>query len=159
MVYPTSLCASTPSASICQDSNPDHTIVTQTATFSCPIGQCSATPVAAQLATLTVYNAGQNNITWYVTAPSSSNVPNLIHCGPDSGNNTGGSVCIGNYPIGYTVTLTAAPTGAAPGGSSFGGWSENCGSYNPVTQVFTPNLAATCTLTLNSNETVGVIFN
>jgi len=154
MVRP-AICATNPipTPSVCTDSNPDGTVVTQTATFTCPIGQCGE-PVAAQLATLTVYNTGQNSTTWYVTAPSSGGVADLIHCGPDSGNNTGGSVCIGSYPIGYTVTLTESPTG-----SSFGGWSENCGGYDPVTQVYTPNLTATCTLTLNSNETVGVIFN
>ncbi len=158
MVRPAS-CATDPTPSICVDSNPDNTVVTQTATFSCPQGPCTLVPVAAQMATLTVYNVGQNPTTWYVTAPSSSGVADLIHCGPDSGNNTGGSVCIGNYPIGYAVTLTAYPTGTDPGGSSFNGWSENCGGYDPGTGVYTPNLTSTCTVTLNSNETVGVIFN
>jgi uncharacterized protein YjdB len=148
MVRPSS-CASNPSQSICTDSNPDGTVVTQTATFTCPIGQCGS-PVAAQLATLTVYNAGQNNSSWLVTAPSSTGVPNLIHCGPSSpGLGLGFSVCVGTYPIGSTVTLTESPAG-----SSFGGWSDNC-----ETALNTPNTTPTCTVTLDSNYTVGAIFN
>jgi uncharacterized protein YjdB len=156
MVRP-AICATNPipTPSVCLDSNPDGTVVTQTATFSCPIGQCGL-PVAAQLATLTVYNAGQNSTTWLVTAPSNTNPAySLIHCGPASpGDGLGASVCIGTYPIGSTVTLTET----APG-SSFGGWSENCGGYNPITMVYTPDTSPTCTITLDSNETVGAIFN
>ncbi|MGA3161116.1 MAG: Ig-like domain-containing protein [Terracidiphilus sp.] len=148
MVRPAS-CASNPSQSICTDSNPDGTVVTAQGTFTCPIGQCG-NPVAAQLATLTVYNAGQNNSSWLVTAPSSTGVPNLIHCGPSSpGLGLGFSVCVGTYPIGSTVTLTESPAG-----SSFGGWSDNC-----ETALNTPNTTPTCTVTLTSNYTVGAIFN
>jgi hypothetical protein len=135
---------------IVEAANPDTTLVTQTATFSCPVGQCSPTPVAAQLATLTVYNAGENTTTWLITAPSNSDPTySLIHCGPDSGNNPGGSVCEGNYPIGSTVTLTASPSNA-----TFGGWSDNCETTANV-----PNTSPTCTVTLTNNETVGAIFN
>jgi hypothetical protein len=106
--------------------------------------------VSEQLATLTVYNAGENTTTWMVTAPSNTNPAySLIHCGPDSGNNTGGSVCEGNYPIGSFVTLTETSPG-----SSFGGWSDNC-----ETAPNTPNTTPTCTVQLTTNETVGAIFN
>jgi uncharacterized protein YjdB len=156
MVRPAS-CATNPTQSVCVDSNTDGTVVTQTATFSCPVGQCGE-PVAAQLATLTVYNAGQNNLTWLVTAPSSTEVVDLIHCGPGSViAGMGASVCVGTYPIGSSVTLTESPAD-----SSFGGWSENCGTavVNPGGSItYTPDTGPTCTVTLNSNYTVGVIFN
>jgi hypothetical protein len=126
--------------------NPDKTVVTATATFTCPVGQCSA-PVAGQLSTLTVYNAGQNNTTWLVTAPSNNDpTTQLIHCGPDSSNfGYGTPVCIATYPAGTTVTLTVAN----PQNSTFGGWSSNC----TVTNTYQ------CTVTLADDETVGAIFN
>jgi hypothetical protein len=52
------------------------------------------------------------------------------------------------------VTLTESPAD-----TSFGGWSENCGGYDPATKIYTPDTSSTCTVTLDSNYTVGVIFN
>jgi hypothetical protein len=57
----------------------------------------------------------------------------------------GGAACTGNYVLGTTVTLTAAPSA----GSTFGGWSTNC----------IPDTAPTCSIVMNNNEPVGAIFN
>jgi hypothetical protein len=134
---------------VAEAQNPDGTEVTALSTFSCPLGNCFA-PVSAQLATLTVYNAGANSTTWLVTAPSNTGQANLIHCGPGSeAAGLGAPVCEANYPVGSTVTLTESPTG-----SSFGGWSANC-----ETAVDVPNTTATCPVSLTTNETVGAIFN
>jgi hypothetical protein len=56
-----------------------------------------------------------------------------------------GAGCAGNFVLGTTVTLTAAPAA----GSTFGGWSANC---LPVT-------AVSCSIVMNNNEPVGTIFN
>lgn len=143
-------------------------IQTATATFTCPEptnpiqpGECyQGSQVASLLATVTVYNEGLNTTTWLVTAPSATGTPDVIHCGPGSNNaGLGGSVCVGTYPIGTTVTLTAT-------GGNFGGWSSSCTTINP-----NPSTAAgpnTCTFTItagtdttpaNSNISVGAIFN
>jgi hypothetical protein len=58
---------------------------------------------------------------------------------------TSGAGCTGNFVLGSTVTLTAAPAA----GSTFGGWSANC----------TPDTATSCTIVMNNNEPVGAIFN
>jgi hypothetical protein len=131
--------------------NPDGTVVLSNAvSFTCEDPNttvCDPTQASGQLSTLTVYNAGTNTTDWLVTAPSSSGTANLIHCGP--GSKSGGSVCVGTYPVGSTVTLTASPTGG-----SFGGWSVNCDTTPGV-----PDLSATCTVKLSGNESVGAIFN
>ncbi len=57
----------------------------------------------------------------------------------------GAAGCTGNFPVGTLVMLTATPAS----GSTFGGWSANC----------TPILATQCTITMNTDEPVGVIFN
>jgi hypothetical protein len=138
---------------IAQTKNPDGTIVTGTATFSCPLdintNQCTpSSAVSEQIASLTVYDFGVNQTTWLVTAPSATNVPNVIHCGPAS--TSGGSVCVGTYPIGTTVLLTATQTSG-----SFGGWSSNCTPVLPVTA----NGPNSCQVTVTYNDTVGAIFN
>jgi uncharacterized protein YjdB len=140
-----------PAVIVAEMANPDKTVVTATATFTCPIGQCSA-PVAGELSTLTVYNAGQNSKNWLVTAPSNTAVPpytkadQLIHCGPYSATDGyGNSVCVATYPVGTTVTLTVAN----PQDLTFGGWSSNCN----VTSTYT------CQVTLTTDDTVGAIFN
>jgi hypothetical protein len=150
------------------------------ATFSCPLvlpcpctadhggcvpdnNNCPA-PVAgscypgsqqsALLSTVTVYNQGLNTTNWEVTAPSASGTPNVIHCGPGWTLNggTGGSVCVGVYPIGTPMVLTV-PASA----TNFGGWSSNC-IANPTNP--TAGVVNTCTLTpTTSSETVGAIFN
>lgn len=131
--------------------NPDGTVVlSNPVTFTCEDPnttppQCVPGPAPVQLATLTVYNAGQNTTNWLVTAPSSTHVADLIHCGP--GSTSGGSVCVGTYPAGSVVTLTESGTG-------FGGWSANCDTTPNV-----PDTAPTCTVTLSGNASVGAIFN
>jgi uncharacterized protein YjdB len=148
---------------IAEAKSPDGTVQTATATFACPLtlpnpngnpptpGTCyPGSQAASLLATLTVYNEGLNTTNWLVTAPSATGTPNVLHCGPGSA--TGGSVCVATYPVGTTVTVTAPANGAA-----FGGWSSNCTTVSPAIPSATgPN---TCTLTLTTNDTVGVIFN
>ncbi len=139
-------------------------IQTATATFNCPLvlpnptgnpptaGSCyPGSQASALLSTVTVYNEGLNTTSWYITAPSATGTPNVIHCGP-GWTGSGSSVCVATFPIGTPVTLTApAGTGA------FGGWSSNCTpTPNPPTAAG-PN---TCTLIpTTSSETVGAIFN
>ena len=137
--------------------NPDGTVVlSNQEIFTCKdpnLNVCVQTIAHPQFSTLTVYNAGQNTTTWLVTAPSDTGVPNLIHCGPNQGAITGGSVCSGVYETGSTVVLTESPTG-----TGFGGWSSGDGASGVGCQE--PNLltSPTCTVTLNGNTTVGVIF-
>ena len=151
---------------IAEVTSPNLTIQTFTATFSCPLvlpnpngnpptpGSCYQGQVGPLKATLTLYGEGLNTTNWLVTAPSATGTPDVIHCGPGWAANgqTGGSVCVGIYPIGTTVTLTApAQTGVA-----FGGWTFNC------TPTATINAAGpnSCTVKLGStNATVGAIFN
>lgn len=139
----------------------DGTLVTATATFSCPLiiptpttaGSCfPGSQAPALLATLTVYNEGLNTTSWEVTAPSATGTPNVLHCGPGWTLNggTGGSVCTATYPVDTTVTLTAPANAGA-----FGGWSYNCRNTGPIT-AGGPNR---CTVTLTTNDTVGAIFN
>ena len=135
-------------------------IQTATATFSCPLvlptpttaGSCfPGSQSSSLLSTLTIYNEGLNTTNWLVTAPSATNTPNVLHCGPGStGAGLGGSVCVATYPVGTTVTLTA-PAGAG----AFGGWSYNCIPTSTVTAAG-PN---TCQVTLTFDDTVGAIFN
>lgn len=137
-------------------------IQTATAQFNCPLvlpnppqtpGSCypgSQSP--ALLATLTVYNEGNNTGNWLITAPSATGTPDVLHCGPgSSAAGLGGSVCVATYPIGTTVTVTA-PTES---GVNFGGWTSNCAAIGTVTATG-PN---SCTVTLTTNDTVGAIFN
>lgn len=135
-------------------------IETATATFNCPLilptptsaGSCyPGSEASALLSTLTIYNEGLNTTNWLVTAPSATNTPDVLHCGPGSnGAGFGGSVCVATYPVGTTVTLTA-PAGAG----AFGGWSYNCVPTTAVT-AGGPN---TCQVTLTFDDTVGAIFN
>ncbi|HEY3625729.1 MAG TPA: Ig-like domain-containing protein, partial [Terracidiphilus sp.] len=113
-----------------------QTIQTATATFSCPLqlpdptthpptpGSCWTGQTGPLKATLTVYGEGLNTTNWEVTAPSATGTPDVIHCGPGwaADGNAGGSVCVGIYPIGQTVLLTAP----ARAGVGFGGWTYNC---------------------------------
>ncbi|MGC1782877.1 MAG: Ig-like domain-containing protein [Acidobacteriaceae bacterium] len=137
----------------------DGSLQTATANFSCPLvlpnpptapGSCYQTlPFPSPtLSTLTVYNEGLNTTNWLVTAPSATGTPNVINCGPGAG--AGKSVCVATYPYGSTVTLTAPANGAA-----FGGWSSNCTNIGTITATG-PN---SCTVTLTTDDTVGVIFN
>lgn len=125
---------------IAKATNPDGTVVTGVGTFE-DLGSLSS---IQGLGTLTVYMEGGNNTTWEVTAPSvDGTVPQVIHCGPGFGAASGGSVCVGTYSLGSNVVLTANP-----GSGSFLGWSSNC----------TVGPANVCTVQMNENEAVGVIF-
>jgi len=84
----------------------------------------------ANLPSLTVYIVGAGN-------GSVSSNPAGISCTP-----TTPTTCIGYFPSGTSVRLTATPTG-------FGGWSSNC----------VPTSANPCTVVMNGNQTVGAIFN
>jgi hypothetical protein len=151
----------------------DGTLQTATATFACPApsvppkpGECyQGSQAPALLATLTVYNEGLNTTDWNVTAPSATGTPNVIHCGP--GDASGTSVCTATYPFTNpptTVVLKAS-------GGAFGGWSYNCTPSNPNGVPLNPaSITADgpnyCTVTfdpssptLNTNVTVGAIFN
>ena len=144
----------------------DGTIQTATSTFSCPYllpappqpGSCfPGSQASALLSTVTIYNEGLNSTNWEVTAPSATGTPNVIHCGPgwSLSGGAGGSVCVGTYPIGTPLKLTAAQPAGSTG--TFGGWSSNCTpDPNPPTATG-PN---TCTITPTTfNESVGAIFN
>lgn len=150
-------------AIIAEATSADGTIQTATATFSCPLvlpnppttaGSCWTGQVGPLKATLTVYGEGLNTTNWLVTAPSATGTPDVIHCGPGWAANggTGGSVCVGIYPIGSTVTLTAP----AQTGTAFGGWTYNCTPTAPIT-ASGPN---SCQIVLGTtNGSVGAIFN
>jgi hypothetical protein len=165
----------------------DGSLQTATATFACPpptptnLTQCvEGYQAPALLATLTVYNEGLNTTDWDVTAPSATGTPNVLHCGP--GDPSGSSVCTATYPFTTTSPNTSTPVATkvvlkATGGA-FGGWSYNCipsdangnvpaAGQPPISINATgPNY---CTFTfadpndpnstLNTNVTVGAIFN
>jgi hypothetical protein len=106
--------------------------ITGSATLaSCSTGTPGCT-VVSNLPALNVYVVGQGTGTVTSSPPG-------INCNPSSGSLSG---CTGYFPSGTAVQLTASPTG-------FGGWSANC----------TPSTSATCSVTMNINQTVGAIFN
>jgi hypothetical protein len=118
-------------------------VTTATATFS----EAVIPGAGTQLPTLTVYKVGNNGVTGTVKgAVFSAGVTGTIaiDCGSGSG-------CIGTFPVGSQVLLTATPAT----NSTFGGWSSNCLPY--------PNNSATpsnmCLVVVNDNDTVGAIFN
>jgi len=144
----------------------DGTIQTATSTFSCPYllpappqpGSCfPGSEASALLSTVTIYNEGLNTSNWEVTAPSATGTPTVIHCGPGwtLGGGAGGSVCVGTYPIGTPLKLTATQPAGSTG--TFGGWSQNC---TPDPNPPTANGPNTCVITPTTfNESVGAIFN
>ncbi len=148
--------------------NPDGTIVlSNSQTFTCkdPVTSvCDQQTAQPQFATVTIFVEGENTSSTgeFVTAPSDTGTPNLIHCGPDW-TGSGGQVCTGTYETGSTVVLTEN----LPAGSSFfGGWSAGDGvsptntcqeAGDPVNSSIL-RTSTTCTLTLNGNASVGVIF-
>jgi len=134
--------------------NPDGTVVlSNSQTFTCKDPEtdaCDTQIALPQFATLTVYAEGESTFVpnmsqigpdklpygEYLTAPSDTGTPNLIHCdGSDSSpgwlagattsqwttvGGTGGVVCVGTYAVNSTVTLTQN----LPANSTyFGGWS------------------------------------
>ncbi len=142
--------------------NPDGTVVlSNSQTFTCkdPVTNvCDQGVATPQFATVTVFVEGENTSPTgeYVTAPSDTGTANLIHCGPDW-TGSGGQVCTGTYEVGSTVTLTEN----LPAGSTyFGGWSTGSGCAEAGTPPNTSILATstTCTVTLDGNASVGVIF-
>jgi uncharacterized protein YjdB len=155
---------------IAESANPDGTIQTATAVFNCPLqlpspdsipplaGSCYTGQVGPLKATLTVYGEGLNTTNWLLTAPSATNTPDVIHCGPgwtaDGG--TGGSVCVAIYPADTTITITAAQSPSSTNTTTFGGWTYNCTPTAPIVAAG-PN---SCTISLDgTNATVGAIFN
>jgi hypothetical protein len=163
---------------VAEAKNPgDGTLQTATASFSCPLvlpnppttpGSCfPGSQAKALLATLTVYNEGLNTTDWDVTAtaPSAPGTNGAIHCGP--GDPSGTSVCTATYPfVNPPITVILKATGGA-----FGGWSYNCTASDitgkPVKPTpINPDGPNYCTVTfdpnsptLNTNVTVGAIFN
>ncbi len=146
---------------IAQAKNPDGSLVTATATFTCPLilpnppttaGSCyPGSEAPSLLATLTVFATGGDTSDWLITAPSATGTQDVIHCGPGSaGAGFGDPVCEASYPIGTTVTVTA-PAGKA----KFGGWSDNCANVGTISATG-PN---SCTVVLSTNDSVGAIFN
>lgn len=141
-------------------SNPDGTVVLSNAqTFTCKDPQtnvCDPGPVKPQFVTVTIYIAGENSTAQgeYVTAPSDTGTPNLIHCGPDW-TGAGGQVCTGTYAYsGTNPPATLTLTENLPAGSPyFGGWSSGSGCEEAD-----PQTSTTCTIPLNGNATVGAIF-
>jgi Bacterial Ig-like domain (group 2) len=150
----------------------DGSIRTATATFACPLVLPSpatpatpttpATPATpgscfpgsegtALLSTLTVYHEGLSTGDWLVTAASATGTPNVLDCG--TAPTPAGSVCSATYPAftnGQPTVVTLTATGA-----NFGGWSYNCMNTG-TTNATGPNH---CTVSLVTDETVGVIFN
>jgi hypothetical protein len=149
-----------------EGTNPDKTIVLSNAvTFTCKdaAGVCDPTVAPALLATLTVFNAGDNSTNWLITAPSDQGVANLIHCGPGSElAGLGNSVCTGTYAAGTNVTITASLAGKALD-TTFGGWTANCDLTEDV-----PDMKNTCALPtpatggdpsgLVGDQSVGALF-
>lgn len=145
-------------------SNSDGTVVlSNPVTFTCQVPNsnppvCDQSVATPQFATLTVYIGGDQTAPSgeYVTAPSDTKTPNLIHCGREY-SGAGGQVCTGTYAVGSTVTVTE---NLSAGSNYFGGWStgSNCAEAGNPPNLTTLATTQTCTVTLNGNATVGVIF-
>ena len=116
-----------------------NAVTTATATFSEAISPGAGT----QLPTLTVYKVGNNATAGEVTG-GVLGATGPIDCGSGPG-------CIGNFPVGSQVILTATPAK----NSVFGGWSSNCVPY-PNNSAFPSPMWM---VTVNDNDTVGAIFN
>ena len=111
--------------------------ITGTATFT---SQAGGGPITVP--SLQVYKVGAGATTSTATiTPSPLSTLAPFSCGTGTG-------CTGYYyPLGTTVTLTVTPVPA-----NFGGFTSNCipVAGNPV---------MSCTIQLNSNQSVGAIFN
>ena len=150
--------------------NPDGTVVlSNPQTFTCKdaiLQICVQTVPTPQFATITVFIAGTQTAASgeYVTAPSDTGTPNLIHCGKEY-TGAGGQVCTGTYEVGAKVTLTE---NLGAGNANFGGWSTGSGCVDSSGTPLTPAQLATsttCTVSVNGNSgtldgniSVGVIF-
>ncbi len=149
--------------------NPDGTVVlSNPQTFTCKdaVAQiCIQDVPTPQFATITVFIAGEQTAPSgeFVTAPSDTGTPNLIHCGKEY-TGSGGQVCTGTYAVGSKITLTE---NLAAGSPYFGGWSTGSGcvdsSGNPLSAAQLAT-STTCTVSvngttgLNGNVSVGAIF-
>jgi hypothetical protein len=114
-------------------------VTTATATFT----EAVVPGAGTQLPTLTIYKVG-NNATGRMVMGGvlGATGPPVIDCGSGSG-------CVGSFPVGSQVILTATPA------LHFGGWSANCTPY-PNNSAAPSNM---CMVTVNDNDTVGAIFN
>jgi uncharacterized protein YjdB len=154
---------------IAESRSADGTIQSSTATFNCPevlplTGVTDPScypgePLASQiLSTLTVYNRGLNTTNWEVTAPSATGTADVLHCGP-GWTGAGGSVCTASYPTTTTKVVLTSPAGAG----AFGGWSSNCTPSDaagvPIVGQGTPGGPNYCTVSLVTDDTVGIIVN
>ena len=135
--------------------NPDGTVVlSNPVTFTCKdpdLKVCAPNVPTPQFATITMFIEGEQTAPSgeYVTAPSDTGTPNLIHCGKEY-SGSGGQVCTGTYAVGSTVVITEN----LPAGSTyFGGWSTGAGCLEANIATST-----TCTVVLGGNHSVGVIF-
>lgn len=111
-------------------------------------------PGSSTLPTLTVYGAGSGS-------GSVTSSPGAISCsytGPANGAGAGSqptAQCSGSFPVGTTVTLTETPAT----GSVFDGWSSNCAPVATSPTDPTTGQHTACTITVNTNDTVGAIFD
>ena len=152
--------------------NSDGTVVlSNPVTFTCDLAGsnppiCVQTVPTPQFATITIFIAGEQTAASgeYVTAPSDTGTPNLIHCGKEY-TGSGGQVCTGTFAVGSRVTLTEnLPAGSA----YFGGWSSGAGCQEagspPSVNYGILATSTTCTISVNNSGTVagnisvGVIF-
>jgi len=145
--------------------NPDGTVVVSNPQqFTCmdpKLQYCIPIVPTPQLATVTVFIEGEQsyvpsllnpatNLDYgeYVTAPTDTGTPNLIHCGrewTDVGG-AGGQVCTGTYEPGAVITLTED---LPPGDPHFGGWSTGSGCVHADGTPLSPAeliTSTTCTL-------------
>jgi hypothetical protein len=151
--------------------NTDGTVVlSNPVTFTCDLAGsnppvCVQSVPTPQFATITIFIAGEQTAASgeFVTAPSDTGTPNLIHCGREY-TGSGGQVCTGTYEVGSKVTLTE---NLPAGSSDFGGWSTGAGCVDSSNNPLTPAQLATsttCTISVNGtgtlagNISVGVIF-
>ena len=151
--------------------NTDGTVVlSNPVTFTCDLAGsnppvCVQSVPTPQFATITIFIAGEQTAASgeFVTAPSDTGTPNLIHCGREY-TGSGGQVCTGTYEVGSKVTLTE---NLPAGSSNFGGWSTGAGCVDSSNNPLTPAQLATsttCTISVNGtgtlagNISVGVIF-
>jgi len=93
---------------------------------------------STNLPSLSVYPVGQG-------AGTINSTPVGISCGS-------GVSCTADFVLGSTVTLTATATSGV-----VLGFSSNCAPSPPIPANGAPS--ASCTVTMNGNQTVGVIFN
>jgi uncharacterized protein YjdB len=145
------------------NSNSDGTVVlSNPQTFTCKDAEakiCIPEVPTPQFATVTVYIEGSQTAASgeYITAPSDTGTPNLIHCGKEYSGD-GGQVCTGTYAVGSQITLTE---NLPAGDSHFGGWSTGSGCVHSDDTPLSPAelaISQTCTVsTVSVDPTTGVV--